>query len=163
MNLAAIPNPKGIPSSSPGLRAGRYPGSRSREGHNPNGVASCVARQSVATPLGLMGILHRIPKVARASQPWALRRNPVGILRDRQAALLAMMGDIAHLLFPTISLISTKWSVPDCRPCCGNAQYSLHEMENQFERILEMVGDSPQSRQHNPQTGWHDVGEKSQP
>ena len=88
MNQAARPNPNGIPSSSPGLRAARYPGSRFRDGHNPNGVASCVPRPSAATPLGLMGILHRVPRVARASQPWALRRNPVGILRDRQAALL---------------------------------------------------------------------------
>ena len=80
MNLAALPNPKGILSSSPGLARRRdYPGSRSRDGHNPSGVASFAARPSVATPLGLRAMLHRIPRVARASQPWALGRNPVGI------------------------------------------------------------------------------------
>ena len=81
MSLSTLPNPKGIPSSSPGLRVARYPGSRFRTGHNPNGVASCVARPTVATPLGLKGILPRVPRVACASQPWALRRNPVGILQ----------------------------------------------------------------------------------
>jgi hypothetical protein len=71
-------NPNGIPSPSPGLRGPSYPGSRPRAGHNPNGVASFVARPSAATPLGLREILHRIPGVARASQPRAGCRRPVG-------------------------------------------------------------------------------------
>ena len=75
------PNPNGIPSISPGLPSPRgYPGSWSRAGHNPNGVASFVACQSAATPLGLMGIFIRVPRVARASQPWAERRYPFGVI-----------------------------------------------------------------------------------
>jgi hypothetical protein len=35
-----------------------------------------------ATPLGLVRKSNVRPKVARASQPWALRRNPVGILQS---------------------------------------------------------------------------------
>ena len=65
------PNPKGIPSQSPGLRGTSYPGSWSRDGHNPNGVASFRTRPCAATPLGLMENLDRVPRVARPSQPWA--------------------------------------------------------------------------------------------
>jgi len=36
-----------------------------------------------ATPLGLAHVSAVFPKVARSSQPSALRRNPVGILRTR--------------------------------------------------------------------------------
>ena len=32
-----------------------------------------------ATPLGLARTSSAFPKVARSSQPWALRQNPVGI------------------------------------------------------------------------------------
>jgi hypothetical protein len=48
-----------------------------RTNFNPNGVAA-GPRRGAATPLGL-GALILFPKVARASQPWALRRNPFGI------------------------------------------------------------------------------------
>ena len=30
-------------------------------------------------PVGIETVAHRTPKVARASQPWALGQNPVGI------------------------------------------------------------------------------------
>ena len=74
------PNPNGIPSQSPGLRGTSYLGSWSRDGHNPNGVASFLTRPCAATPLGLMKKLIRVPRVARASQPWAERRYPVGVI-----------------------------------------------------------------------------------
>jgi hypothetical protein len=46
---------------------------------NPNGVASrCGHPNYGATPLGLFEF-PLLPRVARSSQPWALRRNPVGI------------------------------------------------------------------------------------
>src|SRR5437867_9348293 len=35
--------------------------------------------RSAATPLGLVAGSVNLSKVARSSQPWALRRNPVGI------------------------------------------------------------------------------------
>ena len=72
------PNPNGIPSQSPGLRGTSYPGSTVKQISNPNGVASFVARQSATTLLGLRGMLHRIPRVARSSQPWAGGHCPVG-------------------------------------------------------------------------------------
>src|SRR6185369_2259880 len=46
-------------------------------GLNPNGVVS-RRRRRAAIPSGLFVIGH-IPRVARASQPWALSQNPFGI------------------------------------------------------------------------------------
>ena len=43
----------------------------------PERVAS--TRSDDATPLGLMDLSIRLPRVARSSQPWAERWNPVGI------------------------------------------------------------------------------------
>ena len=82
-----ILNPNGIPSSSPGLRGTSYPGSTVTRVSNPNGVVSSrVASQMAATPLGLMGIAMRVPRVARASQPWAEGRCPVGAKRANVSA-----------------------------------------------------------------------------
>ncbi len=73
------PNPNGIPSSSPGLRGTSYPGFTVKRNPNPNGVVSSRAEsQMAATPLGLMKTLIRVPRVARASQPWAGGHSPVG-------------------------------------------------------------------------------------
>ena len=78
--VSAPKNPKGILSSSPGLPSPRgYPWMRVVIRHNPNGVASILAPRTAATPLGLWSFSNRFPRVARASQPWALRRNPFGI------------------------------------------------------------------------------------
>ena len=83
MNLPARPNPKGIPSSSPGLRAARYPGSAVAGFSTPTGLRHLCT----GWPQPRWGCLPSamFPKVARASQPWALRRNPVGI---RQLAVI---------------------------------------------------------------------------
>ena len=82
-----ILNPNGIPSSSPGLRGTSYPGSTVKKISNPNGVVSSrVASPMAATPLRLMKILIRVPRVARASQPWAEGRCPVGAKRANPAA-----------------------------------------------------------------------------
>jgi hypothetical protein len=51
---AAGPNPEGIVSSSPGLRAASYPGKRWLATVNPNGVAAPRGGTMGATPLGLM-------------------------------------------------------------------------------------------------------------
>ena len=61
-------------------RAADYPGSRAKKCFNPNGVASFSSHRWATTPLGLMEISTRIPRVARSSQPWAERRCPVGPL-----------------------------------------------------------------------------------
>lgn len=44
---------------------------------NPNGVAADARRWT--QPLQGWSICGRVPRVARASQPWAMGRNPVGI------------------------------------------------------------------------------------
>ncbi|PWU10552.1 MAG: hypothetical protein C5B50_25115 [Verrucomicrobia bacterium] len=69
-------NPEEIVSSSPGLRVTRYPGSCALPFATPTGL--CPRSSSQPQPLrGDVGRL--IPRVARSSQPWALRRNPFGI------------------------------------------------------------------------------------
>jgi hypothetical protein len=93
-------NPNGIPSPSPGLRAPRYPGKRPHRMINPNGVvSSCLNLISISclsfvpfrstfcnnarhssghNPVGVEMFIRTFPRVAR--QPWAVGRNPVGIL-----------------------------------------------------------------------------------
>src|SRR5258708_35128285 len=43
------------------------------------GVVVCCPRKGATTPLGLSLSFVPLPRVARSSQPWALRRNPFGI------------------------------------------------------------------------------------
>src|ERR1041384_4354873 len=57
-------NPKGIPASKPRFARNELPW-RQRGKRTP--------------ALGLMILLLRSPRVARSSQPWAARHNPVGI------------------------------------------------------------------------------------
>ena len=79
--LADTPeNPNGIPASSPGLRGTSYPGATVQDKFQPRRGCVCRARAGMdTTPLGLEKIiLLYIPRVARASQPWALGRSPVG-------------------------------------------------------------------------------------
>jgi hypothetical protein len=79
--LGVFPNPNGIPSLSPGLRAGRYPGSTSQSRPNPERVASIPCR-SFAQRFNLFRVDDSssfAPRVARASQPWAEGCNPFGI------------------------------------------------------------------------------------
>src|SRR5687767_2327037 len=49
---------------------------------NPNGVVSASAGAG-RNPVGVVLFFDSTPRVARASQPWALGRNPVGILASR--------------------------------------------------------------------------------
>jgi hypothetical protein len=96
-------NPNGIPSHSPGLRASRYPGKRPHRMINPNGVVYssflptsnlCLSldlffsmfcnnarRSSGHNPVGVAMFIRSFPRVARCAQPWAMGRNPVGILK----------------------------------------------------------------------------------
>src|SRR5207245_7147023 len=50
----------------------------------------CVRRTTnrATTPLGLMHLPPRFPRVARPSQPWAVGRNPFGIQRRADARLV---------------------------------------------------------------------------
>ena len=76
-------NANGVPSQSPGLPRSGYPGSVSIMLHRtPTGLrprVGCVG----GTPLGFDALGRTLPRVgARASrQPWALRRNAVGVRR----------------------------------------------------------------------------------
>ena len=72
-------NPKGITPQSPGLRACELPWVERTRPSQPQRGCGCPGAPEDATPLGLMAIFRRFPRVARASQPWALRRNPGGI------------------------------------------------------------------------------------
>ena len=45
----------------------------------PSGLRPSIAPGCAATPLGLMNISIRFPRVARASQPWAERPYPFGV------------------------------------------------------------------------------------
>jgi len=87
---AVAPNPKGIPSLSPGLRAGRYPGSTSQTFHNPEGVASLTRRSIRAgrfNPFRVEDHFSPTPRVARSSQPWADGCNPFRIANPLPTAL----------------------------------------------------------------------------
>jgi len=68
-------NPKGIPSQSPGLRGTSYPGESELGNDNPNGVAPGLR----PNPVGEDEAEDTLPRVARSSQPWAVRRNPFEI------------------------------------------------------------------------------------
>jgi outer membrane protein, multidrug efflux system len=77
MRMNRCSNPKGIVSFSPGLRDTSYPGSQAGFISTPAGLC----RVSAGEPQPRWGCLRStaFPRVARASQPWAWSRNPVGI------------------------------------------------------------------------------------
>ena len=70
-------NPKGIVSFSPGLRGTSYPGSLPAESSTPTGL--CHASAAKPQPRWGCPVPCTFPKLARASQPWALCRNPFRI------------------------------------------------------------------------------------
>src|ERR1035441_9024434 len=72
-------NPKGIVSSSPGLRAASYPGKRESRKHPTPTRLRLQATTGGRNPVGVGVFWSSSPRVARCSQPWALRRNPFGI------------------------------------------------------------------------------------
>ena len=95
-------HPERMRSLSPGLRGTSYPGCAMDGGRNPERVASfvlCTAvnptawrreptgRGAEATLTGLVGLSMLEPRVARASQPWAERYNPVGIAQNAPTAV----------------------------------------------------------------------------
>ncbi len=74
---ALFRNPKGIESSSPGLRGTSYPGLRMAASSTPKGLR--LLADAKPQPRSGCFSLTPFPRVARPSQPWALSRNPFGI------------------------------------------------------------------------------------
>ena len=77
-------NPNGIPSQSPELARRAYSGNAAPRKSQPQRGCGPLVLPRAATPLGLRLFSPLFPRVARSSQPWALLRNPVGILRRRR-------------------------------------------------------------------------------
>ena len=92
-------NPKGIVSSSPGLRGTSYPGAGAEGFSTPTGL--CPVCPDAPQPRWGWEPTARFPKVARASrlrcaaarhaQPWALGRNPVGIQHGNCRMILGLV------------------------------------------------------------------------
>ena len=82
-------NPKGIESSSPGLRGTSYPGAGPEGFSTPTGLRPLC--QDSPQPRWGCGAAARFPKVARSSQPWALSRNPVGIQQGNSRKALCLI------------------------------------------------------------------------
>jgi prepilin-type N-terminal cleavage/methylation domain-containing protein len=112
-------NPNGIPARSPGLSQGDYPGSAIRELHQPQRGCgdSLLYTVFAATPLGLLPVGRRLPKVGAARQPWAEGRCPVGALAEGRRkhvrpdsaftlietiAVMAVLAILAAVLVPTL-------------------------------------------------------------
>ncbi len=72
------PIPKGLCPAAQGCEARATLGVVEKQVSTPTEL-SRLRRIEDATPLGLRRIPLRFPKVARASQPWATGRTPVGI------------------------------------------------------------------------------------
>src|SRR5438552_14104871 len=63
----------------PSVARHELPWVSSAKNDNPNGVVTSGANSPKPKPRWGFALLIRCPRVARASQPWALLRNPVGI------------------------------------------------------------------------------------
>ena len=94
-------NPKGILSSSPGLTRSGYPGFETRIGSQPQRGCGPEWSADRRNRVAVETLLHRIPRVARASQPWADSHCPVGASRARARA----DGKPAHTVTSMISSV----------------------------------------------------------
>jgi hypothetical protein len=72
--FGSLPIPKGLRLKAQGCEARATLGKRRKK--QPQ--RGCDQRPKAETPLGFC-LFDPLPQVARASQPWALLRNPVGI------------------------------------------------------------------------------------
>ncbi len=70
-------NPKGIPAQSPGLRAASYPGNLRPAPSLPQRGCG-LARRETTQPFQGWSSGGMRTRVARSSQPWVGRHNPVG-------------------------------------------------------------------------------------
>ena len=78
------PIPKGLRPPAQGCEPRATLGKRVREGSTPTGLRQC-AGDGGRNPVGVDAQFRSSPRVARGSQPWALRRNPFGIQRGKSA------------------------------------------------------------------------------
>ncbi|HEU0040519.1 MAG TPA: alpha/beta fold hydrolase [Verrucomicrobiae bacterium] len=95
-------------SASPGLRGTSYPGLPAVGISTPTGLRQVC----LAEPQPRWGWLprHIFPKVARCSQPWALRRNPFGIQLPSSRKALTL--SLAALLASATALHAADYPAP---------------------------------------------------
>jgi len=79
-------NPKGILAQSPGLRGTSYPENEGADETQPQRGCGKPLTPHGHNPVGVDRSSAGLPKVARASQPWAGGHNPVGIGRATPAS-----------------------------------------------------------------------------
>ena len=116
------PIPKGLSPPAQGCKARATLGVAKKKVPTPTGLCP-ACRDQVATPLGLRAVPARFPRVARASQPWALGQNPVGIqslgngklwVRQRTAYRYSTIATprTDATPFPSSSAPSPPWAPP---------------------------------------------------
>src|SRR6266699_4341379 len=112
-------NPRGVVSSSPGLRACELPWDIVQTASQPQ--RGCGrARHPRTQPRWGWSVLTRSTQgswVARSSQPWALGRNPFGIKRESKSVPLVHAPKnqaqplLRHQLYPFSSYHLAAWAV----------------------------------------------------
>jgi hypothetical protein len=137
-------NPKGIVTSSPGLRGTSYPGRRGPATANPDGVVAGT-RPGGRNPIGVGVAWRGFPRVARASQPGALRRNPFGIHRAKSRCwrrddpgVEERVGFEGHLLGVGLSGAGEKLSGFLLGP---NFEHPTSNVEKRFSAEKALEGD----------------------
>ena len=119
-------NPKWIESFSPGLRGTSYPGFAVARFPTPTGLSHVVA----AGPQPRWGWFPsaRIPRVARSSQPWALSRNPFGILSGLVQKRLGW--SVALLVLVLLASCSKKDAAPSEEKKSAEPESRVHHGTN---------------------------------
>ena len=106
--------PTGLRHPAQGCEARATLGQPSNIFSNPNGVVSVFYRK-MPQPLQGCGSSGHIPRVARASQPWAIGWNPFGILRHTKcftALLVLVTSFIAVARAETVSIVIASNAAP---------------------------------------------------
>src|SRR5688500_15363023 len=88
--------PTGLCPPAQGCEARATLGVVTQNGSTPKGLRQLSWTKTVfgskdATPLGLKDLFVTVPRVARASQPWAECRNPFGIPGNQVTTVLLMV------------------------------------------------------------------------
>ena len=92
--------------TKPRVARHELPWGNGSERENPNGVSPLVSRPPLPQPRWGCCVSRLLPRVARASQPWAVGRNPFGIGRLPKYNLrpLLALGFLFGLVFITESI-----------------------------------------------------------